>query len=120
MLPKHHRLRKPSDFTSVMRGGSGLGARRAGTTRLAVHRGPVDPLVTATHPARVGFVVSGAVGNSVVRHGVTRRLRALMAERISSCPDGMRLVVRANPAARQATSSELARDLDRMLAKVLA
>ena len=119
MLPKHHRLRKSSDFTAVMRGGSGLGARRAGTPRIVLHLGPVDP-AAATHPARVGFVVSGAVGNSVVRHGVTRRLRALMVDRIVDCPPGTNLVVRANPVARQATSVDLGKDLDRMLRKVMA
>lgn len=120
MLPKHHRLRKSSDFTAVMRGGSALGARRAGTPRIVVHRGPARLWSPDTHPARVGFVVSGAVGNSVVRHRVTRRLRALMSDRIAACPPGSMLVVRANPAARQATSADLASDLDRVLAKVLA
>ena len=120
MLPKHHRLRKPSDFTAVLRGGSGVGARRAGTRRVVLHRGPIDPRVSATHPARVGFIVSAAVGNSVVRHRVTRRLRALMSQRIAQCPPGTNLVVRANPAAREATSDALGKDLDRMLRTVMA
>ncbi|MGB3762855.1 MAG: ribonuclease P protein component [Ornithinimicrobium sp.] len=117
MLPQRHRLRKPAEFTSVLRGGGRGGARRAGTPRLIVHGRRVE--TDTERPARVGFVVSSAVGNSVVRHRVTRRLRALMADRIVSCPDGTDLVVRANPAAGQARSSDLGRDLDRALSRVL-
>lgn len=51
---------------------------------------------------RVGFVVSGAVGNAVTRNRVKRRLRHLAAaqipaERISA--DGIGIVVRALPRA---------------------
>lgn len=85
---------------------------------------------------RVGFVVSRAVGGAVVRNRVTRRLRALVAERldqltspspgaaVSPCGNGepigaaTLLVVRARPAAATASFVELARDLDAALAAV--
>ncbi|MGC1208906.1 MAG: ribonuclease P protein component [Ornithinimicrobium sp.] len=117
MLPKRHRLRKPTEFTSVLRGGGRGGARRAGTPSLVVHGRRVDP--DAQRPARVGFVVSSAVGNSVVRHRVTRQLRGLMADRITHWPHGTDVVVRANPIAAQCDSMSLQRDLDRALARVL-
>ncbi len=117
MLPKRHRLRKPTEFTSVLRGGAHAGARRAGTPRLIVHGKRVK--TDTQSPARVGFVVSSAVGNSVVRHRVTRQLRALMAGRITTCPPGMDVVVRATPAAAQSSSVVLERDLDRALRRVL-
>ena len=63
----------------------------------------------------VGFVVSKAVGGSVVRHRVTRRLRAQMGPRIARLPGGSATVVRALPAAGLADSAELAADLDRVL-----
>jgi ribonuclease P protein component len=66
----------------------------------------------------VGFVVSKAVGNSVVRHRVTRRLRALMAQRVADLPDGADVVVRAQPAAATARFEELAAELDRGLRRV--
>ncbi len=66
----------------------------------------------------VGFVVSKAVGNSVVRHRVTRRLRHLVAQRMGTMPAGSALVVRALPLAAPATSAELAADLDSALRKV--
>jgi ribonuclease P protein component len=57
-------------------------------------------------------VVSRAVGGSVVRHRVTRRLRHLVRDRLADLPPGARLVVRALPPAAEAPSSALAEDLD--------
>lgn len=62
--------------------------------------------------AKAGFVVSRAVGGSVTRHTVVRRLRALTLPRLQELPAGSRLVVRALPQAAAATSAELAVDLD--------
>jgi len=61
---------------------------------------------------RVGFVVSKAVGNAVVRHRVARRLRHLAGARLGTLRPGTALVVRALPAAAAATSAELGQDLD--------
>ena len=66
--------------------------------------------VTAA-PVRAGFVVSRQVGNSVIRHRVTRQLRPLVARRLGLLPAGTDLVVRALPAAAGATSADLDRDL---------
>jgi ribonuclease P protein component len=61
---------------------------------------------------RAGFVVSRAVGGSVVRHRVARRLRHLVRDRVGSLPPGARLVVRALPPSADAPSALLADDLD--------
>ncbi len=66
-------------------------------------------------PSRVGFVVGKAVGNSVVRNRVTRRLRHLMAERLATLPAGLDIVVRALPKASEVDSACLGRDLDSAL-----
>ena len=66
-----------------------------------------------------GLVVSKAVGGSVVRHRVARRLRHLLATRLPALPAGTRLVVRAAPAAATATSADLGADLDRALARLV-
>jgi ribonuclease P protein component len=66
-------------------------------------------------PTRVGFVVSKAVGNSVIRHRVSRRLRHLMRDRLGTLPTGCTLVVRALPAAAAASSADLGIDLDAAL-----
>ncbi|PWW22183.1 ribonuclease P protein component [Geodermatophilus normandii] len=72
----------------------------------------------ATGP-RAGFVVGKAVGNSVVRHRVTRRLRAVVRDELDRLPDTADLVVRARPEAATATSEQLRRDLSAGLDRVL-
>ena len=67
----------------------------------------------------VGFVVSKAVGGSVVRNRVERRLRHLVRDRLSVLPSGSRVVVRANPAAAGATHEQLDRDLAGALERVV-
>ena len=69
--------------------------------------------------ARAGFVVGKAVGNSVVRHRVTRRLRAVVHDQLDRLPPTADLVVRARPEAATATSADLARELAAGLDRVL-
>ncbi len=69
-------------------------------------------------PARVGFVVSKAVGPAVIRNRVKRRLRHLARERLTSLPGSAVLVVRALPAAADASYDELGRDLDSVLERI--
>jgi ribonuclease P protein component len=64
--------------------------------------------------------VSKAVGGSVVRHAVTRKLRHLMAPRLGALPVGSQVVVRALPGASDASSTTLADDLDGALAAALS
>jgi ribonuclease P protein component len=68
---------------------------------------------------RAGLVVSKAVGGSVVRHRVSRRLRHLLAPRLGELPPGAMVVVRALPLAADATSAELGDDLDAGIRGVL-
>ena len=84
---------------------------------LAVGGDPSGP--TSPH---VGFVVSRAVGNAVVRNRVRRRLRHLVRDRLpelSVLPAGAVLVVRVLPAAAGSTYDELRGDLARCLERVL-
>lgn len=75
---------------------------------------------TAAPGPRAGFVVGRAVGNSVVRHRVTRRLRAAVREELPRLPATADLVVRARPEAGTATSETLRRDLAAGLDRLLA
>jgi ribonuclease P protein component len=112
VLPVAARLRRSEDFRVVMRRGV-----RAGKRRLVVHALTTDPPGPA-EPARAGFVVSKVVGNSVIRHQVTRRLRHLVSKRIGTLPPGCSLVIRALPPAATATSKELGTDLDAALKRL--
>ena len=71
-------------------------------------------------PSRAGFVVSKAVGGAVVRNKVRRRLRHLVRERLGELPAGTTLVVRALPAAADATYARLGADLDAAIAAARA
>jgi ribonuclease P protein component len=70
-------------------------------------------------PPRVGFVVSKAVGNAVVRNRTKRVLRALMSGRIAQVPASVDVVVKASPELPTAPRTVLVQDLDRLLATVL-
>lgn len=109
MLPPPNRMRRSSDFSSVVRTGV-----RAGSRRLVVHHQPV----LRCGPPLVGLVVGKSVGGSVVRHRVSRRLRAQLARRLGVLPDGSGTVVRALPPAAEASSAELGRSLDAALARL--
>jgi ribonuclease P protein component len=127
VLPAQARLRRRPEFTAVVRSG-----RRAGRPTMVLHylserpeqpgSGSASgvPASPTTPPgARAGFVVGKAVGNSVVRHRVTRRLRAVVRQELHRLPSTADLVVRARPEAGTATSAVLHRDLvsglDRLL-----
>jgi len=102
MLPAGSRLHTSDEFAAVVRYG-----RRAGTRHLVVHL-----LGTGrTSSPRAGFVVSAKVGNAVVRHRVTRRLRPLARQELAGLPAGTDVVIRALPAAASASSADLGRDL---------
>lgn len=101
-------MRNSGDFTAAVRGGC-----RAGRRTLVVHLSRAR----TEAPTRVGFVVSKAVGNAVVRNRVKRQLRHIARDRIETLPAGVSVVVRANPAA--AGSTTLAADFDSALATLL-
>nr|WP_204332538.1 ribonuclease P protein component [Geodermatophilus sabuli] len=119
-MPAQARLRRRPEFTAVVRSG-----RRAGRPTMVLHYLPERPVTaapgTAGEPSgpRAGFVVGKTVGNSVVRHRVTRRLRAVVLGELHRLPAEADLVVRARPEAAAASSAELRRDLATGLDRVL-
>jgi ribonuclease P protein component len=119
-------LRRPAQFRSVI--SSGLRARRGS---LVVHYRP-GPSADVTRPTGdsssgsdtgsaapiVGFVVGRTVGPSVVRHQVSRRLRAQMSARLDQLGPSSATVVRALPGAGALDSAEIGRELDRALTRL--
>jgi ribonuclease P protein component len=98
MLPAANRMRTAADFAHTTRRGT------------KVTRGSVVVYVAAgvdATPARAGLVVSKSVGNSVVRHRASRRIRAALLALLPTLTAGTRVVVRALPGA--ATDPQLAR-----------
>lgn len=116
MLPAAHRLTDADGFRRAVRSG-----RRAGSTTLVVHLWVDRDAVPG--PARVGFTVSKAVGNAATRNRVKRRLRHLTRDHLRTLevlPGRAALVVRALPAAAEASYTELGADLGRTVARVSA
>ena len=118
MLPRDRRVRTPAEFRHLGRTGT-----RAGRRTVVVSVATDPDQTRSTSPSaprpRAGFVVSKAVGNSVVRHRTQRRLRHLASERLAVLPlEGGLLVVRALPAAGGSTSAELAADVDKGLRRL--
>jgi ribonuclease P protein component len=117
VLPARHRLRSSADFAAVLQGARRAGGSRSGSRLIVVHANSTD--ARAGQPPRVGFVVSKAVGNAVVRNRTKRVLRHAVAARLDRVPAGTDLVVRANPPAAGAASNELGADVDRLMGTVL-
>jgi ribonuclease P protein component len=107
-------MRRSAEFALTVRNGS-----RAGTPRVVGHLLVRADAVHEREPARVGFVVSRAVGSAVTRNRVKRRLRELMRGYLESLPGGSLLVVRANAAAAHANQPDLAADLDLVIRRLL-
>jgi ribonuclease P protein component len=117
VLPQQSRMRRPEDFRLALRTG-----RRAGGSAVAGHLllpEGTHGAVRSDDPAKVGLIVSRAVGSAVVRNRVKRRLRELMRRRLASLPGGCLLVLRAHPAAAGARQADLAADLDLVIGRLL-
>jgi ribonuclease P protein component len=82
-----------------------------------VHANSTD--TRAGQPPRVGFVVSKAVGNAVVRNRTKRILRALMSVRMEQLPHGVDVVIRAKPDLPGMPTAIVGQDLDASLATAL-
>jgi ribonuclease P protein component len=107
VLSPENRLRRRTEFTDVVRRG-----RRASRPLLTVHLlAAADAAGGLSAPPRAGLVVSKAVGGSVVRSRVARRLRHQLRPVVTALPAGTRLVVRAAPSSATADSAALGSDL---------
>jgi ribonuclease P protein component len=116
VLSADHRLTDSDGFRRTVRNG-----RRAGCSTLVVHLWTDQ--ASAPGPAQVGFTVGKTVGNAVTRNRVKRRLRHLTREHLPALeelPGRAALVVRALPAAADASYARLGADLARTLDRVSA
>ncbi len=107
-------MRRGAEFALAVRRGT-----RAGRPLMVGHLLVREDALHKREPARVGFVVSRAVGSAVTRNRVKRRLRELMRGYLHLLPGGSLLVVRANAAAAHARQPDLAADLDLVIFRLL-
>lgn len=91
------------------------GGLRSGTQTVVVYMA-----LTGDAPSMAGFAVSRTVGGAVIRNRVKRRLRAISAELLPTLPAGTHLVMRALPAAADASFESLRSDVDSAVRRTLA
>ncbi|WP_408897508.1 ribonuclease P protein component [Nocardioides sp. R1-1] len=120
VLAADHRLTDPDLFRTASRRGHRAGSRTLVAHLLLPDGQQVVGMSGDVRAARVGFVVSKAVGNAVVRNRVKRRLRHATRGTLERLPAGAVLVVRAQAAAGAASYAELSADLTRCLDRVVA
>ena len=115
MLPAPHKLSGSVNFGRVVKKG-----KRAGRKTIVVHVFTHQPELTPvrTGGPRFGLIVSKAVGNAVVRHRTSRRLRHCLLTAMAAIPAECDIVVRALAAAGSAESAELEADLQSALASL--
>lgn len=118
MLPRPHRLTSSQDFSAVMQQRTRAGSATAVVNvQLKVIDDGVD--------WRCGFIVSKAVGNAVIRHRTTRRLRHIVGQLLGSgevkIPAEQRadIVVRALDRAPEADHRTLRADVKSSLIRAL-
>ena len=89
MLPKKHRLSRTKDFEKVTKNGVKV------NTEIAVIYAIANPLTQ--NNSEIGLIVSKIVGNSVVRHKVSRQIRNVVKKIINKIPNNIQIVIRALP-----------------------
>ena len=112
-MPGAPRLRKHAEFVRAQRGGRRIGTRHF-TLLIAAQPQSPRPL----RPARIGLVVSRAVGNAVRRNRIKRLCRECFRQWEGLLPDGVDLVVIARPDASDLGLEEVRsewREVERLL-----
>ena len=108
MLPSTVRLRSSLEISQTLKAG-----KRYAAKFLVFHIAQSN-----NSNSRFAFAVGKNVGNSVIRHRVTRRLRHLVMDNYANFPAGSDVVVRALPGADQASHLELQTSFSDALTKV--
>ncbi|WP_082983946.1 ribonuclease P protein component [Mycobacterium sp. 1165178.9] len=112
MLPARNRMTRSIDFDAAVKHGV-----RLSQPDVVVHlrRGSDGDEMRAP---RVGLVVGKPVGSAVERHRVARRLRHVARTLLGELGQSDRLVIRALPSSRTASSARLEQELRRCLRRV--
>lgn len=105
-MKRTQRLRTNTGFKRALRG------RRISSSAFVLYAGSIESSSTT---GQVGFIVSKSVGNSVVRHRVTRQLRAIISTRVDRLNSQDRFVVRALPPITELPYRQLEKEIDSAL-----
>lgn len=127
MLAKSNRITASKDFSAVVRRGARAGSPTV-VCSVLLSAGDPEQAAAPESPAqwRCGFIVSKAVGNAVVRHRTTRRLRHIVRDLISSgsiiLPQtgSMQIVIRALAHAAEVDHPALQADVGSAVRRAMA
>ena len=109
MLPKKNRLTSTKDFQNVTKTGVRV------YSDVAVIYALANP--TSQKNSEIGLIVSKVVGNSVVRHKVSRQIRNVVKEMLETIPGNIQIVIRALPAITDKDFSEINKILSESINK---
>lgn len=109
MLPKKNRLTSTKDFQNVTKTGVRV------YSDVAVIYALANP--TSQKNSEIGLIVSKVVGNSVVRHKVSRQIRNVVKEMLETIPGNIQIVIRALPAITEKDFSEINKILSESINK---
>ena len=109
MLPKKHRLTSTKDFQNVTKTGVRV------YSDIAVIYALANP--TSQKNSEIGLIVSKVVGNSVVRHKVSRHIRNIIKEILETIPGNIQIVIRALPAITEKEFVEIKKILSDNISK---
>jgi len=107
MLAKTARISNSADFAKATK--SGL---RSTSNSLVGYL----YLSNSKEAARCGLIINKNVGNSVVRHGVARKIRHSIAANLNQLPTGSLFVVRALPTA---TTADIQTETNNLVANLI-
>ena len=110
MLPVDARLTQSSDFARATKSGIRV------TTQHFVGYLYISPVTNAAS-AKCGLIISKAVGGSVKRHRVARKVRHAITPLIPSLPTGALLVIRA---LGQDGDSNLETEISELITKLIS
>lgn len=109
MLPKKNRLTSTKDFQNVTKTGVRV------YSDIAVIYALANP--TSQKNSQIGLIVSKVVGNSVVRHKVSRHIRNIIKEILETIPGNIQIVIRALPAITEKEFVEIKKILSDNISK---
>lgn len=109
MLPKKNRLTSTKDFQNVTKTGVRV------YSDVAVIYALANP--TSQKNSEIGLIVSKVIGNSVVRHKVSRQIRNVVKEILETIPGNIQIVIRALPAITDKDFSEINKILSESINK---
>jgi len=107
MLSKTARISNSTDFTKTTK--SGL---RSTTNNLVGYL----HLSNSNEFPRCGLIINKSVGNSVVRHNVARKIRHIIAAKLTSLPTGSLFVIRVLPASNK---TDLKYEVNELIVKLV-